>query len=100
MWRGKMIARYAIAIVALLASGPVLAESLDATAAQRFVLGKLFAFACSDGSRGSGRVYGDGSVIGTIQLRGSGPAYSVLVPAGTPRVKSGEGAASRRRHPV
>jgi hypothetical protein len=47
-----MIARYAIAIVALLASGPVLAESLDATAAQRFVLGKLCAFACSDGSRG------------------------------------------------
>jgi len=82
-----MIARYAIAIVALLASGPVLAESLDATAAQRFVLGKLFAFACSDGSRGSGRVYGDGSVIGTIQLRGSGPTYSVWLPAGTLRVK-------------
>jgi hypothetical protein len=51
-----MIARYAIAIVALLASGPGLAESLDATAAQRFVLGKLFAFACFDGSRGAGRV--------------------------------------------
>ena len=51
-----MIARYAIAIVALLASGPGLAESRDATAAQRFVLGKLFAFACFDGSRGAGRV--------------------------------------------
>jgi hypothetical protein len=30
---GKMIARYAIAIVALLASSPAFAESLDATAA-------------------------------------------------------------------
>lgn len=38
-----MIARYAIGIAALLASTPVLAESLDATAAQRLVLGKLFA---------------------------------------------------------
>lgn len=66
-----MIARYAIGIVALLAS-PVLAESLDATTAQVFVLGKLFAFACFDGSRGVGRIYGDGSVIGTIQPGGSG----------------------------
>jgi hypothetical protein len=81
-----MIARYAIGIVALLASAPVLAESLDTTAAQRFVLGKLFAFACFDGSRGAGRVYGDGSVIGTIQLRGSGPIYSVWLPAGTLKV--------------
>jgi len=82
-----MIARYAIRIVALLASAPALAESLDTTAAQRFVLGKLFAFACFDGSRGAGRVYGDGSVIGTIQLRGSGPSYSVSLPAGTLKVK-------------
>ena len=82
-----MIARYAIAIVALLASAPVLAESLDATAAQRFVLGKLFAFACFDGSHGAGRVYGDGSVVGTIQLRGSGPTYSVWLPAGTLKIK-------------
>ena len=82
-----MIARYAIGIAALLASTPVLAESLDATAAQRLVLGKLFAFACFDGSRGAGRVYGDGSVIGTIQLRGLGPSYSVWLPAGTLKIK-------------
>ena len=82
-----MIARYAIAIVALLASDAVFAESLDATAAQRFALGKLFAFACFDGSRGAGRVYGDGSVIGTIQHRGSGPTYSVWLPARTLKVK-------------
>ena len=82
-----MVARYAIGIAALLASSPVLAETLDATAAQRFVLGKLLAFACFDGSRGAGRVYGDGSVIGTIQLHGSGPIYSVWLPAGTLKVK-------------
>ena len=52
-----MIARYAIGIVALIASAPALAEPLDAAAAQRFVLGKLFAFTCFDGSRGAGRVF-------------------------------------------
>jgi hypothetical protein len=80
-------AQYAIAIVATLASGPVLAERLDPDAAQRFVLGKQFVFICFDGSRGDGRVYGDGSVIGTIQVRGSGPVHSVWLPAGTLRVK-------------
>lgn len=82
-----MLARYAIGIVALLASAPALAQSLNAAAAQRFVLGKLFAFACVDGSRGSGRVYDDGSVIGTIQLGGMGSDHLVWLPAGTLKVK-------------
>ena len=82
-----MIARFAIAVVTLLAAGPVLAESLTADAARRFVTGKLFAFNCFDGSRGAGRIYGDGSVIGNIQFRGAGPVRSVWLPAGTLRVK-------------
>jgi len=73
-----MMARYAIGIVALLASAPALAQSLDAAAAQRFVLDKLFAFTCVDGSRGSGRVFDDGSVIGTIQLGGMGWDHLVI----------------------
>jgi hypothetical protein len=82
-----MIARYALGIVAILASAPALAQSLDAAAAQRFVLGKLFDFTCFDGSRGSGRVYDDGSVIGTIQFRGTGSDHLVWLPAGTLKVK-------------
>jgi hypothetical protein len=82
-----MIARYTIVIVALLASGSAFAERLDAEAARHFVVGKLFAFTCYDGSRGAGRVYDDGSVVGTIQFRGSGPVQSVWLPAGTLRVK-------------
>ena len=82
-----MIARYAIVIVALLASGSAFAESLDAEAALRFVVDKLFAFTCFDGSRGIGRFYGDGSVIGTVQLRGSGPVRSLWLPAGTLKFK-------------
>ena len=49
--------------------------------------GKLFAFNCFDGSRGAGRIYGDGSVIGTIQFRGAGSARTVSLPAGTLRVR-------------
>jgi hypothetical protein len=82
-----MIARYALGIVVLLASTPALAQSLDAAAAQRFVLGKLFAFTCVDGSRGSGRVFDDGSVIGTVQLGGTGSDHLVWLPAGTLKVK-------------
>ena len=82
-----MIARYAIWIAALVAAGPALAERLDADAARRFVLGELFAFTCVDGSRGAGRVHGDGSVFGTIQIRGTGTVHSVWLPAGTLKVK-------------
>jgi hypothetical protein len=35
------------------------------------------------------RIYGDGSVIGSIQFRGAGPARTVSLPAGTLRVRGG-----------
>ena len=52
-----------------------------------FVTGKLFAYHCFDGSRGLGRIYADGSVIGTIQYNGSGPVRSIWLPPATLRVK-------------
>lgn len=82
-----MIARFAIMVVTLLAAFPALAEPMSPEAARRFVAGKLFAFNCFDGSRGTGRIYGDGSVIGTIQMRGAGPMRAVWLPAGTLVVK-------------
>jgi len=82
-----MIARFAIVVVTLLAAVTARAEVLSPEAARRFVSGKLFAFNCFDGSRGAGRIYGDGSVIGTIQVRGTGPARAVWLPAGTLRVR-------------
>jgi hypothetical protein len=82
-----MIVRYAIVIVSLLAAGPALSEGLTADEARRFVTDRLFAFSCFDGSRGTGRIYDDGSVIGTIQFQGSGPIRSVRLPAGSVRVK-------------
>src|SRR5256886_8572077 len=82
-----MVTRLAMVVLILLAAGPACAESLTPDAARRFVAGKLFAFNCFDGSRGAGHIYGDGSVIGTIQFRGAGPARTVSLPAGTLRVR-------------
>jgi hypothetical protein len=82
-----MIARFAVGVALLLATGPALAQNMNAEVARKFVTGKLFAFNCVDGSRGLGRIYADGSVIGTIQMSGSGPMRSVWLPPGTLRVK-------------
>src|SRR6266516_1797411 len=55
-----MVTRLAMVGLILLAADSACAESLTPDAARRFVTGKLFAFNCFDGSRGAGRIYGDG----------------------------------------
>src|SRR5262245_54749233 len=82
-----MATRLAMVVLFLLEAGSACAEALPPDAARRFVAGKLFAFHCFDGSRGAGRIYGDGSVIGAIQFRGAGPERTVSLPAGTLRVR-------------
>lgn len=82
-----MIARFLAAILVLAPSGSAFAESLDAQQTRQFVAGRLFEFICFDGSRGAGRVQPDGSVVGTIQLHGSGPVYSASLPVGTIKVE-------------
>jgi len=67
--------------------GEALADPMNADTARRFVAGKTFAYNCFDGTKGAGRIYSDGSVAGSIQLRGSGPMRFVTLPAGTLRVK-------------
>jgi hypothetical protein len=91
-----MIARFAVVVATLLAASLACAETLSPDAARRFVAGKLFAFNCFDGSRGAGRIYGDGSVIGTVQFRGAGPVRSVWLPAGTLKVRGEAVCASLR----
>src|SRR3984893_5963379 len=82
-----MIARAAILVASLLATTPAMAQSMNADTAQRFVAGKLFAFNCFEGTRGQGQIYNDGSVIGTIQSRDSGPMRSFEVHPRTLKVK-------------
>ena len=82
-----MFGRFAIAAVCLLLATPSVAEPLNADGARKFVVGKMFAFTCFDGSRGDGRIYADGSVIGSLQTRGTGPVRNMWLPAGTVHVK-------------
>src|SRR5260370_20925057 len=77
--------RVTIALAALMAAGPSTAEQLNVEAARQFVVGKLFAFSCFEGTRGAGRIYSDGSVAGTVQFGGSGPARYLVLPARTVR---------------
>ena len=82
-----MIVRAAIVAAGVLAAGQAIAEPMSADMARRFVAGKMFAYNCFDGTRGAGRIYGDGSVIGTVQFQGSGPVRSLWLPAGTLKIK-------------
>lgn len=68
-------------------TAPASAESLSADAAQRFVMGRTFTYSCYEGTAGSGRILEDGSVAGTIKMRGRGNARYVTLPAGTILVK-------------
>jgi hypothetical protein len=80
--------RLAFALVALSPVLPAFAgELLKPEQAQQFVAGKYFSYACFEGTTGAGRIKADGSVAGTIRMRGSGRARFVALPAGTIRVK-------------
>ncbi len=89
----------AVAAIALVA-GPAVAEPLNADSARRFVIGKVFAFNCYEGTRGAGRIYADGSVAGSIQFRGQGPIHYAALPAGTLHVRGDAYCASVRGLPI
>jgi hypothetical protein len=67
---------------------PAWSGELSPDEARRFVVGKLFAFNCFEGTRGAGRIQSDGSVAGSIQLRGAGPVRHVTLPPNTIRISS------------
>ncbi|MGI8524772.1 MAG: hypothetical protein ACR2K5_01090 [Pseudolabrys sp.] len=92
--------RGVIAAVGLLAGlVPAIAGEMGAQEARHFVLGKMFSYSCFEGTRGAGRVLSDGSVIGTIQIRGDGPVRNAWLPAGTIRVREERVCASVRGMP-
>jgi len=79
--------RVTMTVAALVVAGPAAAEQLNVDAARQFVVGKLFAFNCFEGTRGAGRIYVDGSVAGSVQFGGSGPVRYVVLPPGTVRAQ-------------
>jgi hypothetical protein len=86
--------------VGLLAAVPAFAGEMTAEEARRFVIGKMFNYTCFEGTRGQGRVYADGSVVGSIQFQGSGPVRYAHLPAGTLRVKGESVCATLRGLPI
>ena len=62
--------RACFVLVGLLSTLPAMAGEMTASEARRFVIGRTFTYTCFEGTRGQGRVYADGSVVGSIQVRG------------------------------
>jgi hypothetical protein len=83
-----MLLRVAVACALVLGAGFAYAEDLNPEQARAFVVGKLFSYTCFDGTVGMGRIFGDGSVVGTVRPMGQGPVRFAALPAGTIRVSS------------
>ena len=83
----SMLLRVAVVVCAcVLGAASAVAEDLGPEQARAFVVGKLFAYTCFDGTAGVGRIFADGSVIGTIRPGGHGEAHFAALPAGTLKV--------------
>jgi len=96
-----MLREFVLVAAVLTASSALAGETMTGEEARHFVSGKLFSYTCFEGTRGAGRVYADGSVIGTIQIRGDGPVRRAFLPAGTLKVgKDGRVCASLRGLPI
>lgn len=87
------------ALIAGAVAWPATADPMTPEQARKFVAGKLFAFTCVDGTRGSGRIHHDGSVAGSVQFSGSGPVRYARLPANTIRVGSTQVCASLKGLP-
>ena len=63
-----MLMRVAVVVCAcVLGAVSAVAEELGPEQARGFVVGRLFAYTCFDGTVGTGRIFADGSVVGTIR---------------------------------
>jgi hypothetical protein len=88
---GDILVRVALVCVCgleamILGAGCTAAEDLAPEQASAFVVGKLFSYTCFEGTAGMGRIFPDGSVVGTIRIRGEGETRFAALPPGTVRV--------------
>ena len=70
----------------ILGAGWAAAEDLGPEQARAFVVGKLFSYTCFEGTVGMGRIFTDGSVVGTIRIRSEGETRFAALPPGTIRI--------------
>jgi hypothetical protein len=73
----------AVLCAQVLVASSAFSEELSPDEARAFVVGKLFAYSCFDGTAGLGRIFADGSVVGTITPGGDGEAKFATLPSGT-----------------
>ncbi len=66
---------------------PAFAGMMTADEARKFVVGKVFAFNCFDGTRGAGRVLDDLGAVGAVQFSGSGPIRHLRLPSNTLQIR-------------
>jgi hypothetical protein len=83
MFRVALVCACVLGAVTLSAA----AEDLTPEQARAFVVGKLFAYSCFDGTAGMGRIFPDGSVAGTIRPMGEGNVRFAVLPPGTLKVE-------------
>jgi hypothetical protein len=81
-----MLLRVAAFCACFLGASSAFAQELAPDQARAFVVGKLFAYTCFDGTTGVGRIFSDGSVVGTIRIGGRGEMRFATLPAGTIKV--------------
>ncbi len=81
-----MLVRVAVLCACVVGAASAKAQELGPEEAKAFVVGKLFAYTCFDGTAGIGRIFADGSVVGTIRPNGRGAARFANLPPGTIRV--------------
>ena len=83
-----MLMRVAVVCALGLGAASAVAEELAPEQARAFVVGKLFSYTCFDGTVGMGRIFSDGSVVGTIRPGGQSQMRFAALPAGTIKVSS------------
>jgi hypothetical protein len=83
-----MLLRVAVVCALVVGAASAVAEELAPEQARAFVVGKLFSYTCFDGTAGMGRIFTDGSVVGTIRPGGQSQVRFAALPAGTIKVSS------------
>jgi len=81
-----MLLRVIVACACALGVTSAFAEDMSPDQARAFIAGKLFSYNCFDGTSGVGRIFGDGSVIGTIRIPGTNLVRFANLPPGTIKV--------------
>jgi hypothetical protein len=71
------------AAIFLFAVSSAQAQTMTAEQAKEFVAGGLFSYRCFDGTYGAGKIFTDGSAVGSIRVTGRGTTRYMQLPTNT-----------------